>query len=248
MPLEQSHKCFFLQQSSFPQVQQKCSGHTSHLNTENITKTDTPGSRLIKSMIAQLYQGHFSIKLAFLFQTVSTGFFFPLQIACCCSVTWSCPTLWDPMVCSIPGFPVYYQLLELAQTHMSQWCHPTISPSVVPFSCCLQSFPASGSFFKESVLHIRCQSIGVSASASVLPMNIQDRFPLGLTGLISLQSKELSRVFYNHNLKASILYHSSFFMVQLSPLYMTTGKIITLTIQTFVSKVISLLFKTLCLS
>ena len=236
MPLEQSHKCFFLQQSSFPQVQQKCSGHTSHLNTENITKTGTPGSRLIKSMIAQLYQGHFSIKLAFLFQTVSTGFFFPLQIACCCSVTWSCPTLWDPMVCSIPGFPVCYQLLELAQTHMSQWCHPTISPSVVPFSCCLQSFPASGSFFKESVLHIRCQSIGVSASASVLPMIIQDRFPLGLTGLISLQSRGLSRVFSNITVQKH-----QFFDVQPSlwfnsHSYTTTGKTIGLTRRTFGEK------------
>ena len=236
MPLEQSHKYFFLQQSSFPQVQQKCSGHTSHLNTENITKTGTPGSRLIKSMIAQLYQGHFSIKLAFLFQTVSTGFFFPLQITCCCSVTWSCPALWDPMVCSIPGFPVCYQLLELAQTHMNRWCHPTISPSVVPFSCCLQSFPASGSFFKESVLHIRCQGIGVSASASVLPMNIQDRFSLGLTGLISLQSRGLSRVFSNITVQKH-----QFFDVQPSlwfnshP-YMTTGKTIGLTRQTFGEK------------
>ena len=77
MPLEQSHKCFFLQQSSFPQVQQKCSGHTSQLNTENITKTGTPGSRLIKSMIAQLYQGHFSIQLFFFKLRVLAFFFFP---------------------------------------------------------------------------------------------------------------------------------------------------------------------------
>ena len=78
----------------------------------------------------------------------------------------------------------------------SRWCHPTISFSVIPFSSCLQSFPTSGSFsmnkFSSGGL-----SIGVSVSASVLPMNIQDRFPLGLTGLISLQSKELWRVFSN---------------------------------------------------
>ena len=79
---------------------------------------------------------------------------------------------------------------------LSQWCHPTISSSVIPFSC-LQSFPASGSFLMSQLFASGGQRIGVSASASVLPMNIQDRFPLGLTGLISLQSKGLSRVFSN---------------------------------------------------
>ena len=77
----------------------------------------------------------------------------------------------------------------------SQWCHPTISSSVVPFSSCLQSFPASGSFPMSQLFTSGGQSIG--ASASVLPTNIQDWFPLGLTGLISLQSKGLSRVFSN---------------------------------------------------
>ena len=76
----------------------------------------------------------------------------------------------------------------------SRWCHPTISSSVVPFSSCLQSFPASGSFSMSQFLTSGGQSIGVSASVSVLPMNIQDWFPLGLTGWISLQSKGLSRV------------------------------------------------------
>ena len=75
----------------------------------------------------------------------------------------------------------------------SQWCHPTISSSVVPFSSCLQSFPASGSFPMSQLFASGGQSVGVSASASVLPMNIQDWFPLGWTGLI-LQSKGLSRV------------------------------------------------------
>ena len=78
---------------------------------------------------------------------------------------------------------------------MSQWCHPTISSSVLPFSSCLQSFPASGSFPISRLFASGSQSIGALASASVLPMNIQDWFPLGLIGLISLQSKGLSRVF-----------------------------------------------------
>ena len=77
----------------------------------------------------------------------------------------------------------------------SQWCHPTISSSEVPFSSCFQSFPASGSFLISQLFTSGGQSIG--ASASVLPMNIQGWFPLGLTGLISLQSKGLSRVFSN---------------------------------------------------
>ena len=76
----------------------------------------------------------------------------------------------------------------------SRWCHPTISSSVIPFSSCLQSFPASRSFLESSLFASGGQSIGVSASASVLPMNIQGWFPLGLTALISLQSKGLSRV------------------------------------------------------
>ena len=77
------------------------------------------------------------------------------------------------------------------------WCHPTISSSVVPFSSCLQSFPASGSFPRSQFFASGGQSIGASASASLLPMNIQDRFPVGWTGLLSLQSKGLSRVFSN---------------------------------------------------
>ena len=90
------------------------------------------------------------------------------------------------------------------------------------------------------------QSIGVSASASVLPMNIQDWFPLGLTGLTSLQSKAGTlKSLEHHNSKASIIWHSAFFMVQLSHLYMTTGKITAFTIWTFVSKVMFLLFNML---
>ena len=80
---------------------------------------------------------------------------------------------------------------------LSQWCHPTISSSIIPFSSCLQSFPASGSFLMSQLFTSGSQGIGALASGSVIPMNIQDWFPLGLTGLISLQSKVLSRVFSN---------------------------------------------------
>ena len=80
---------------------------------------------------------------------------------------------------------------------LSWWCHPTTSPSVVPFSSCLQYFPASGSLQMSHLFESGAQSIGVSASTSVLPMNTQDWSPLGWTGWISLQSKGLSRVFSN---------------------------------------------------
>ena len=80
---------------------------------------------------------------------------------------------------------------------LSRWCHPTISSSAIPFSSCLQSFPASGSFPMSQFFASDDQSIGVSASASVLLMDIQDWFPLGLTGWTSLQSKRLSKVFSN---------------------------------------------------
>ena len=80
---------------------------------------------------------------------------------------------------------------------LSRWCHPTISSSVVPFSSCLQSFPASGSFQMSQLFTSAGQSIRVSTSTSVLPMNTQDWSPLGWTGWISLQSKGLSRVFSN---------------------------------------------------
>ena len=126
---------------------------------------------------------------------------------------------------------------------LSQWYHPTILSSVVPFPSCLQSFPPSRSFLISQLFSSDGQSIGTSALASVLLMNIQDWFPLGLTGLISLQSKGLSRVFSNHvSSKARIFWCSAVFMVQLSHPYMTTEKTIALTRQTFVSKVMSLLF------
>ena len=123
--------------------------------------------------------------------------------ACCLSslsvqfspVTHSCPTLCDPMNCSTPGLPVHHQLPEFTQTHVHwvgdaiQPCHPLLLlPSI---------FPSIRVFSKESVLRISGQSIGVSASASVLPMNIHDWSLLGWTGWISSQCKGLSRVFSN---------------------------------------------------
>ena len=124
----------------------------------------------------------------------------------------------------------------------SQWCHPTISSSVTSFSSYPQSFPASGSFPMSQLFTTGGQSIGGSASASVLPMNIQDLFPLGLTDWISLQSKGLSRVFSNTTVQKH-----QFFCAQLSQLspYMTTGKTRALTRCTFVGKVMSLLFNML---
>ena len=127
----------------------------------------------------------------------------------------------------------------------SRWCHPTISSSVIPFSSCLQSFPASGSFQMSQFFTSGGQSIGVSALASVLPMNTQDWSPLGWTGWISLQSKGLKSLLQHHSSKASILWHSVFFIVQLSHSYMTTKKAIALTRRTFVGKVMSLLFNKL---
>ena len=102
------------------------------------------------------------------------------------SVTQSCPTLCDPMNHSTPGLPVHHQLLEFTQTHF-HWVDDAIHPfhPVIPFSSCPQSFPASGSFQMSQLFTSGGQSIGVSASASVLPMNNQDWFPLGWTGWIS---------------------------------------------------------------
>ena len=89
---------------------------------------------------------------------------------------------------------------------LSQWCHPTISSSVIPFSSCLQSFPASGSFPMSQFFASDGQIIGVSTSELVLPMNVQDWFPFRWTGFISLQSKGLARVFYN----TTVLKHQFF--------------------------------------
>ena len=131
---------------------------------------------------------------------------------------------YHPMDCSMLGFPVHHWLLELAQTHV-HWVDDVIQPFyplVTPVSSCPQSFPASGSFPKSWLFSSGGQSSG--ASASVLSMNIQGWFPLGLTGLIFLLSKGLSSLFQYHSLKASVFWCSAFFMVQLSHPCMTTGE------------------------
>ena len=116
------------------------------------------------------------------------------------SVTQSCLTLCNPLDwMKQASFPSPSPTSRVCSNSfpLSRWCHPTISSSDIPFSSCLQSFPESGSFPMSQLLASGGQSIRASASASVLPMNIQVWFPLGFTGLISLQSKGLSRVFSN---------------------------------------------------
>ena len=128
------------------------------------------------------------------------------------SVAQSCPTLWPHELqharppCPSPTPEVYSNSCP-----SSQWCHPAISSSVVPFPPCPQSLPASGSFPISQLFAWGGQSIGASASASVLPMNTQDWSPLGWTGWISLQSKGLSRVFSNTTVQKH-----QFFCTQLS--------------------------------
>ena len=159
------------------------------------------------------------------------------------SVAQSCPTLCDPVDCNTPGFTVHHQLLELAQTHVHrvsdaiQPSHPLLSPSPPAFNLAQHQGLLQSQFFASGG-----QSIGVSASASVLPMNFQNWFPLGWTGWISLQSKGHSRVFSNTTVQKH-----QFFGTQLSSQsnshisYMTTGKTIALTRRTFVGKAMSLL-------
>ena len=116
----------------------------------------------------------------------------------------------------------------------------------VAFSSCLQSFPAPGSFPVSRLSASSSQSIGVSASVSVLPMNIQDLFPLGFSDSISLLSKgTLKSLLQNHISKVSVLWCLAFLMVQLSHMYMTTGKTTLLTIWAFVGKVMCLIFNML---
>ena len=103
------------------------------------------------------------------------------------------------------------------------WCHPTISSSVIAFSSHLQSFPASGSFPMSQFFASGSQSIGISASASVLPMNILDCIPLGWTGWISLQSKGFSSLLQHHSSKASILQRSAFLFFFLSVFILIGG-------------------------
>ena len=151
------------------------------------------------------------------------------------------PTLWEPPWTTACQASLSFSLSEFAQT-LVHWIsdaiqpsHPLLPPSRPPLN-----------LFQDLVFSIELAlQIRASASASVLPMNIQGWFPLGLTGLISLLSKGLSRDFQHHNSKASILWCSVLFMVHPSRQYMTNGKTIALTIWTFVGKVMFLLFKTL---
>ena len=125
---------------------------------------------------------------------------FPLSLSVqFSSATQSCPILCDPMHCSTPGLPVHHQLLEFNSNSCpsSRWCHPAISFSVVPFTSCPQSLPASESFLMSQLFAWGGQSIGVSALASFLPKKFQGWSPSEWTGWISLQSKGLSRVFSN---------------------------------------------------
>ena len=150
------------------------------------------------------------------------------------------------MDCSTPGLPVHHQLPEFTHSCPScWWCHPTISSSVVPFFSCPQSFPASGSFPVSQLFTSGGQSIGVSASASVLPMHTQDwSVRMDCLDLLAVQGT-LKSLLQHHSSKASILRRSAFLIVQLSHPYMTTGKTIALTRWTFADKVMSLLFSTL---
>ena len=128
--------------------------------------------------------------------TVRPSWCQPLMAYCCCSVAKSCPTLCDPMdaACQVPlSFTVSQS--GPVSCPLSWWCYLAISSSATSFFFCLQSFWASGSFSMSWLFASDGPSTGTIASASVLPMNIQDWFPLGLTGLISLLSKGLSRVF-----------------------------------------------------
>ena len=137
-----------------------------------------------------------------------------------CSVQFSCSVMSNSLwphesqharpPCSSPTPGVHPNSCPL-----SWWCHPTISSSVIPFSSCLQYFPASGFFPMCHFFASGGQSIRISVSASVFSMNVQDWFPLRLTGWISLQSKGLSRLFQHHSSKASILWCLAFFIVQL---------------------------------
>ena len=161
------------------------------------------------------------------------------------SVPQSCPTLCDPMDCSMPGLPVHHQLLELAQTHVHELVMPSNHLILCRSLLFLPSmFPSIRVFSNESVLHIRWSRYG---TFSFSPFNEYSRlvsFRIEWLDLLVVQGT-LKSLLLHHNSKASILQCSAFFMVQLSHSYMTTGKTIALIIWTFVGKVMSLLFNML---
>ena len=129
------------------------------------------------------------------FFMLGSSIFIFMNYCCCCSVAKLCSSLCDPMDCSMPACPSLSPRVCTNSCPLSWWwCHPTISSSGIGVFSCPQSFPTAGSFPMSQLFASGGQSIGASALASVLPMNIQSKFPLGLTGLIFLQSKGLSRV------------------------------------------------------
>ena len=146
-------------------------------------------------------------------------------------------SLFDPIDYRRPGLPVHHQITELAQT----WFYLTISSSVIPFSSCLQSFLASGSFPMSQFFELGCQSIGASVSASFLPVNIQDWFPLGFTGWSPCSPRD-SRVFSDTTFKSVNTLVLSFLCSPALTSILTPEKTIPLTRWTFVGKVMSLLF------
>ena len=171
-----------------PEHDSRISGSGTHCRILEVSSSGYP-SYFFPQVLSSTSSLHPSRSLFFQWELVKCSVQFSL-------VPQSCPTLSDPMDCSTPGLPVHHQLPELTQTHVHR-VSDAIQPSssIVPFSSCLQPFPASEFFPVSQFFASGGQSIGVSASASVLPMNIQDWFYLGLTGWISLQSKGLSKVF-----------------------------------------------------
>ena len=200
--------------------------HTSISTQTTIEKGENTllKSRIVSPVLPLVYHGILFLHafLVFLFQ------FSSVQLP-------SCVQLCDPMDCNTTGFPVHPGPCSNS-CPLSQWRHPTISSSVVPFSH-LQSFPASGSSPMSQLFASGGQSTGASASASLLPMNIQGLICFKMDWFDLLAFQETLKSLLQHNLNTSILWHSAFFMVQLSHMYMTTGKTLTLTIWTFVSKV-----------
>ena len=163
------------------------------------------------------------------------------------SVAQSCPTLCEPMDCSMPGLPVYHQLPELTQTHV-HWVSDAIQPSILCCSLLLPPsiFPSIRVFSNESALRIRWPK-NWSFSFNISPSNEYSgpiSFRMDWLDLLAVQGTSMS-LLQHHSSKASILQCSAFFIVQLSHSYMTTGKTIALTRQTFVGKVMSLLFNML---
>ena len=175
----------------------------SHVQLCEPLDCSPPGSSVHRILQARILECHFLLLFIFtIYKSVSVQF----------SPSVVSDSLWPHGLqhtrpsCPSPTPGVYSNSCPL-----SQWCHPTISSSVISFSSCLKCFPASGSFQMSRFFESGGQSIGLSASASVLPMNIQDWFPLGLTGWICLQSKGLSRVFSNTTVQKD-----KFFRVKLS--------------------------------